>query len=99
MIVFILLKVDVTLGGGCGIGEDWHSFREVKFLQGWSKTLWFRFLMLLKEMGARGSERDFILLFWCKSGELGSKGSPRFLCVTLVVGSFSLDFLRAVISY
>ena len=54
MIVFILLKVDVTLGGGCGIGEDWHSFREVKFLQGWSKTLWFQFLMLLKEMGARG---------------------------------------------
>ena len=49
--------------------------------------------------GGEGSARDLILLFWCKSGELGSKGSPRFLCVTLVVGSFSPDFLRAVISY
>ena len=39
------------------------------------------------------------LLFWCKSGELGSRGSPRFPCTTLVVGSFSSDSLRAVISY
>ena len=28
------------------------------------------------------SVQDFILLFlWCKSGELGGRGSPRFPCV------------------
>ena len=46
-----------------------------------------------------GSVQDFILLLWCKSGELGSRGSPRFPCKTSVVGSFSSDFLSAVISY
>ena len=43
-----------------------------------------------------GSVQDFILLFLCKSGELGGRGNPRFPCVTSVVGSFSSDFLRAV---
>ena len=28
-----------------------------------------------------GSAQDIISLFWCKSGELGSRGSPRFPCV------------------
>ena len=46
-----------------------------------------------------GSVQDFISLFWCKSGELGSRGSPRFPCTTSLVGSFSSDFVRAVISY
>ena len=46
-----------------------------------------------------GSVQVFILLFWCKSGELGSSGSPRFPCTTSVVGSFSSDFLRVVMSY
>ena len=46
-----------------------------------------------------GSAQDFIMLFWCKSGELGSRGSRRFPCTTPVVGSFSSDFLRAVKSY
>ena len=46
-----------------------------------------------------GSVQDFILLFWCKSGELESRGSLRFPCTMSVVGSFSSDFLRAVISY
>ena len=45
-----------------------------------------------------GSAQDFILLFWCKSGELGSRGSPRFPCTTSAVGSFSSDFLRAVMT-
>ena len=44
-----------------------------------------------------GLTQDFILLFCCKSGELGSKESPRFPCVTSVVGTS--DFLRAVTSY
>ena len=46
-----------------------------------------------------GSAQDFILLFWCKSGELRSRGSPRCPGTTSVVGSFSSDFLRAVIGY
>ena len=46
-----------------------------------------------------GLAQDFILLFYLKSGELGSRGSPRFLSVTSGVGRFSSDFLRAVISY
>ena len=46
-----------------------------------------------------GSAQDFILLLWCKSGELGSRESPRFPCTTSVEGSFSSDFLRAIISY
>ena len=36
-----------------------------------------------------GSAQDFILLcFWCKSVELGSRGSLRLLCVAPVVESF-----------
>ena len=46
-----------------------------------------------------GSVQDFVFLFWCKSRELGDRESPRFSCVTLVAGSFSLDFFRVVISY
>ena len=38
--VSILLEVDAILGDGCGIREHLHSFREVKYLQGYSKTLW-----------------------------------------------------------
>ena len=34
---------------------------------------------------------------WCKSKELGGRGSPRFSCVTPVVKNFSSDFLRAII--
>ena len=54
---------------------------------------------VIQENEDAGSVQDFILLFWCKSGELGSSGSPRFPCTTSVVGSFSSDFLRAVMSY
>ena len=57
LVVFILLEVDVTLGDGCGIRERWHSFREVKCLQGCSKTLWFSFLVLLKEIRMRGEHK------------------------------------------
>ena len=41
-----------------------------------------------------GSAQDFILLFRCKSRELGSRESPRFPCTMSVVRSFSSDFLR-----
>ena len=47
--VFVLLEVDVILGNGCGIWEHWHGFREVKCLHACSKTIWFSFLVLLKE--------------------------------------------------
>ena len=43
-----------------------------------------------------GSIQDFILLFWCESGELGDRGSPRYPYVTPVVESFSSDFLQAL---
>ena len=39
-LVFVLLGVDATLGDGCGIWEQLHSFRKMKYLQGYSKTLW-----------------------------------------------------------
>ena len=38
--VFILLGVDATLGNECGIWEHLHSFRELKCVQDYSKTLW-----------------------------------------------------------
>ena len=53
VVAFVLLEV-VTPGGNCGIWEHWDSFREVKCLQGCSKTFWFSFLVLLKEMRTRG---------------------------------------------
>ena len=36
---------------------------------------------------------------WCKSRELGGRGSPRFPSVTPVAEGFSSDLLQAVISY
>ena len=46
------------------------------------------------------SVQDFIVLFlWCKSGELGGRGSPRFPCVAPVVESFSSDLLQVIITY
>ena len=41
-----LQKVDDTLVDGCGNWEHLHSFREVKCLQGCSKTLWMGIKML-----------------------------------------------------
>ena len=38
-LVFVLLGVDATLDNGCRI-QQLHSFREVKYLQGCSKTSW-----------------------------------------------------------
>ena len=37
--VFVLLGVDATLGDGCRIREHLHSFRGVKCLQGYFKTI------------------------------------------------------------
>ena len=92
MVVFVLLEVDVSLGDGCEIWEHWHSFREMKCLLGCSKTLWFSFVVLLKEMRTRGESKiSSYWFFWCKSGELGGRGSPRFPCVATVVKNFSSD--------
>ena len=33
-LVFVLMEVDATLGVGCGIWQHFHSFREIKCLQG-----------------------------------------------------------------
>ena len=47
------------------------------------------------------SVQDFIFWFcvWFKSRELGGRVSPRFPCVNPVMGSFTLDLLRATVSY
>ena len=47
------------------------------------------------------SFEDFIFWFcvWCKSKELGSRVGRRFPCVNPVMENFSLDLLRAIISY
>ena len=55
-LAFVLLWVGATLGNGSGIREQLHSFREVKCLQVYSKTLewvwkpicqwWFAFVLL-----------------------------------------------------
>ena len=42
--------------------------------------------------------QDFVSFFWCKSGELGGKRSPRFPRVALVVESFSSGLLQAIIT-
>ena len=34
VVAFALLEADVTLDDDCGIEEHWHSFREVKCIQG-----------------------------------------------------------------
>ena len=65
VIDFTLLEVDVTLGGGSGIGEHYYSFREAKYLHGCSKALWFPFLVILKEMRTQGQKISFFL-FWYK---------------------------------
>ena len=36
---FSSMGFDATLSGGCGIWEHLHSFRKVKCLQGYTKTL------------------------------------------------------------
>ena len=36
---------------------------------------------------------------WCKSRELGGRGSPIFPCLTPVVECFLSDLLRAIVSY
>ena len=94
VVVFVLLKIDVTLGGPCGIWKYWHSFEKVKCFQSCSKVFVFG---VTQENENAGSMQDLILLFWCKSRELRDRESPRCLCVVIpVVESFSSDFLRAV---
>ena len=92
--VFVLFEVDVTLVDGCGIWKHWLKFREVKCLQGCSQTLWFSFLALVKESG--DSLRFSLVVFWCKPGVLGGRGSPIFPCVTQVVQGFSSDLPQAI---
>ena len=57
--------------------------------------------MLLKEMRTRGESKISSCCFYVlyKLRELGGRGSPELPCVTPVVESFSLDLLRAIISY
>ena len=49
----------------------------------------------------RGEPKNLSCWFcvWCKSGQLGSRGSPRFPHVTPVMESFSSNLIRAIINY
>ena len=63
--------------------------------------IWERLLSFSGVKWAHRSVQDFIFWFcvWCKSGELGGRGIPRFPCLTTVMESFYSDFLWAIISY
>ena len=96
VIAFILLEVDVTLG------VVWRTLAQFEGSE-MSPRLFQDFMVSVPGVTQvneeAGSAQDFISLFWCKSGELGSRGSPRFFCVTSVVERFSSDFLPIIISY
>ena len=82
VVVFILLEVDVTLGGGL-----WDQGRLAQVQGSEMSQGLFHYMVFVagvtQENEGKGSAQDFILLFWCKSGELGSRESPRYLCVTM----------------
>ena len=64
-----------------GFEKHRHRFRQVKCQQLFQDFMVF---MLVLIQGNKDSEsvEDFVSLFWCKSGELGGGGSPRFSCIT-----------------
>ena len=61
----------------------------------------FSLLVLLKQMRTPGESIISSCCFcvWCKSRELGDRGSRRIPCVTPAVESFFSDLLRTIISY
>ena len=61
----------------------------------------FLFLVFPKEMNTWSESKILSCCFcvWCKSRELGGRGSWRFFCVTPVVKSFFSDLLQTIISY
>ena len=46
----------------------------------------FSFLVLFKDMRARGQSKISLFCVWCKSRELGGRVSPRFSCITTASG-------------
>ena len=61
VVVFVLLEINITLGGGCGICVNWRRFNQVKSLQSCSKILVLLFLMLTQENEDVRSVQDFII--------------------------------------
>ena len=61
VVVFVLLEVNITLGGDCGICVHWRRFKQVKCLQSCSKILVSLFLMLTQGNEDVRSVQDFII--------------------------------------
>ena len=61
----------------------------------------FLFMVFPEEMNTWSESKILSCCFcvWCKSRELGGRGSWRFFCVTPVVKSFFSDLRQAIISY
>ena len=97
------LVIYKTRNGGrrnAGNGGTLYSGECHQIFWGMSSPIAEMFL-LLKEMRIRGQVKISSCSFcvWCKSRELGARGSPRVPCATAVVESFSSDLPRAMISY
>ena len=93
--VDVLWVIDVEYENASVVSGKRNVSRVVPRLYG------FFFLMLLKEMSMQGHSKVTSCCYFCwwKSGELGCRGSSRFLCVTSVVESFYTDLLQTIISY
>ena len=91
VVVAVLLGVHVTLGGGCGNSEHLVQFQRNEL----SSEMFQDFMVFVPGVTQgneeAGSFQDFILFFWCESGELEGRGNPRFSCVTPVVGAGRLQ--------
>ena len=79
-----------SIGGRCYSGWWLWDLRTLAQFQGseMSPALFEGFMVFVPGVAQgnkyAGSAQDFILLFLCKSGELGGRGSPEFHCVTSV---------------
>ena len=97
-----LQKVDDTLVDGCGNWEHLHSFREVKCLQGCSKTLWMgiKILWLFISGGMKFlklvEDSDSAYCFGYNPGVRGEHPTIQLLWATArpLVTRVSLIYLR-----
>ena len=70
MVAFVLLEVDITLSGSCGIWQQWYSFRKVKCLHSRSKILWIRSWCYSRKWGCEVSPRFHLaVLVWIRRTE------------------------------
>ena len=67
-VVSVLVVIDVTLGGSCGISENWQ-FQESAISPGLFQDFIFFSRFYSREWGRRAIQ-GFVVLFWCDPGEL-----------------------------